>query len=103
MEPRWEGDARGHGIADGRRLSPEIDEFRRTVSSPNWIAEDPEIHLLPHLRDACARPDADLALVSTERDADGTLVVSLRSKNADGVGQLRAAPCTLIGQTADTA
>src|SRR5437763_82180 len=70
MEPRWDGDARGHGIADGRRLSPEIDAFRRTVSSPNWIAEEPEIHLLPHLRDACARPEADFALVSTERDAD---------------------------------
>jgi len=103
MEPRWDGDARGHGIADGRRLSPEIDAFRRTVSSPNWIAEEPEIHLLPHLREACARPEADFALVSTERDADGTFVVTLRSKKAEGIGQIRASLFALIGQIAETA
>jgi hypothetical protein len=103
VQPRWEDDARGHGVADGRRLSAEIDEFRRTVSSPNWIAEEPELHLLPHLRDACARPDADFVLVSSEVDADGTFVVTLRSKKAHSIGQVRGSLFAVVGQIAETA
>jgi hypothetical protein len=102
MEPRWEGDGRGHGIADGRRLSSEIDEFRRTVSSPDWVAEAPEVHLLPHLTRACGGPDANFALASTEVASDGTFLVTLRAQKALSRGQIRASLFALIGQIAET-
>jgi len=103
MGPRWEGDERGHGVADGRRLSGDVDEFRRTLGEPDWVAEEPQTHLLPHLHKACARPDADFVLEATEVEADGTFVVTLRARNAHGSGQTRAAVFALLGQIAETA
>jgi hypothetical protein len=103
MEPRWEGDLRGRGVADGRRLSNEIDEFRRTITSPDWVAEEPEKHLLPHLQKACGPPDADFSLESTAVEVDGTFVVTLRPRKADNIGQIRAALFALVGQIAEMA
>jgi hypothetical protein len=103
MQPRWEDDERGHGIADGRRLSGDVDEFRRMLSRPDWVAEEPQLHLLPHLRKACEPPDADFALISTDEEADGTFVVTLRARTADSSGRIRAAVFALVGQIAEAA
>lgn len=103
MNPRWEGDSSGHGIADGRRLSKEIDEFNRTITSPGWVTEEPEAHLLPHLQTACAEPTADFALESSEVDPDGTLSVTLGLRDKRGAGEIRAALFALLGQVAETA
>src|SRR4030081_262683 len=102
MDPRWEGDVRGHGIADGQRLSTEVDEFKRTMSSPGWVTEEPEAHLLPHLQRACARQDADFVLDASEVEADGTFVVRLHPRKALDIGQIRAALFSLLGQVAET-
>lgn len=103
MQPHWEGDTRGRGTADGRRLSSEVEQFQRALSLPDWVAEEPELHLLPHLQMACDRPGADFALESTDVDADGTFVVTLRSPNPRSTGQIRAALFALVGQIAETA
>jgi hypothetical protein len=36
------------------------------LQQPDWIAEDPEMHLLPHPQQACKGNDSGWALVSTE-------------------------------------
>jgi len=50
---RWEGDAKGHGIDDGRWIAPDVEALLTELVSFGWIAEEPEAHLQPHLRDAC--------------------------------------------------
>lgn len=103
MQPRWEGDTRGRGIADGRPLSSEVEQFQGALNLPDWVAEEPELHLLPHLQRACDRPDAEFAVESTGADADGRFVVTLRSRNPRSIGQIRAALFALVGQIAETA
>ena len=103
MEPRWEDDERGHGVGDGRRLSGDVDEFRSLLTSPDWVAEEPEAHLLPHLQKACAPPGADFVLESNEVEGDGTLVVRLRPRRAGDRGQIRGALFALLGQVAESA
>jgi hypothetical protein len=103
VQPRWDGDVRGRGIADGRRFSGELDEFNRIITSPGWVTEEPEAHLLPHLQTACARPTADFALESSEVNPDGTLSVTLGLRDKRGAGEIRAALFALLGQVAETA
>ena len=103
MKPRWDGDDRGHGIADGSKAIGQFDEFRRLAMSPDWVAESPELHLLPHLVEACRRSDAVFTLGSSTVDADGALVVELHRRNSSaGVGEIRAAVVALVGQVAET-
>ena len=103
MKPRWDGDERGHGISDASKAIGQLDELRRLANSPDWVAESPELHLVPHLVEACRRPDAAFTLGSSTVDADGGLLVELNPRNASaGVGEIRAAAVALIGQVAET-
>lgn len=54
MDRRWDLDARGRGIGDGPRLVPGARELLDALARPDWVAEDPDAHLLPHLRRWCA-------------------------------------------------
>jgi hypothetical protein len=68
-----------------------------------WVAEQPELHLLPHV-DAWCRQDRRLAL--TRADADGThaYVLDLEWRGASGgVGATRMAVFSLIGSFAESA
>src|SRR5436190_13063298 len=59
---RWETDARGHGIASGEAFAGNVRDLAAMMADPDWVAEDPEAHLLPHLQAACAAPSSDLRL-----------------------------------------
>jgi hypothetical protein len=48
-ERRWDTDQRLRGVADASAIAPYVDELRDLVTTPDWIAEDPEAHLLPHI------------------------------------------------------
>src|SRR5687768_1478367 len=50
---RWDTDERGRGVADGGWIAPDVRRLLDTLAEPGWVAEDPDIHLLPHLRRAC--------------------------------------------------
>ena len=103
MRARWEVDTRGEGVADGSRLAEGIEELRRLASVKNWIAEEPENHLLPHLRAACEPANSTFALASSQIDQDGAFVVEVRPRDQSlGLGQIRAAVLCLIGQIAET-
>src|SRR5690348_6269845 len=50
-EPRrWDTDERHHGIASGAPLVPHVQRLVEHLRRDGWIAEQPEAHLLPHLR-----------------------------------------------------
>ena len=102
MEARWEGDQRGHGIADGSRLITGIEELLQLSAAPDWISEAPEEHLLPRLRQACEEPGSRFSLESARTDPDGAFLVSLRWRGEDSQGQIRAAVIALVGRVAET-
>ena len=103
MRARWEGDTRGEGVANGSRVAEGIEELRRLASVKNWIAEEPEIHLLPHLRAVCEQANSMFALESSQVDQDGAFVIEVRPRDQSlGLAQIRAAVLCLIGQIAET-
>src|SRR6266508_1342165 len=52
MRRRWDGDERGHGVAGGESHKPHALRLVKALELPDWVAEDPELHLLPHLERA---------------------------------------------------
>ena len=101
---RWDVDERGHGVADGRRLAPGAAELLEALHEPDWVAEQPEAHLLPHLRRACDQGAVGLRLDGTRTEPDGAFVVDLHwSGPRDDLRGLRAAAFALIGEVAESA
>jgi len=75
--PRWDGDERGVGVTDATALVPRIDALRDAAAGPDWVAEDPAGHLLPHLERAIDRPGSPWRSLGHHEDATGCLVVDL--------------------------
>jgi hypothetical protein len=72
---RWDTDERRHGVADAATMAPFVDELGKLVTVPDWIAEEPEVHLLPHIERAIGA-EAD-ASISETRVVDGVLQVDI--------------------------
>jgi hypothetical protein len=101
VQRRWDTDERGHGLADARRLSAGAQELLDAMLEEQWVAEEPELHLLSHLRAACERDGAPLALDAAEVEADGTLALTV-SWHGDA-GSPYAAAFALLGEVAEPA
>ncbi len=84
MGRRWDTDERGAGVGDARALLPEARRLLAAMDSEGWVAEDPEAHLLPHLRRACADGRLPLELVSAAAEEGGAYVVDVRWTGAPG-------------------
>jgi hypothetical protein len=103
MSGRWEGDDRGRGVAEAPQLAPGARELVDAFSQPGWVAEDPELHLRPHVDDWCVR-DGRFELVDAHVDDSGAYVLRLHWRGATGsVGKVRAAAFCLIGSFAESA
>jgi hypothetical protein len=99
---RWDNDQRGHGIADGGWIAESVRALLAALEAPDWIAEDPDIHLLPHLQRACDVTGSPWALQSTEM-VDGLYIVALDwSGPTRRLGNLRADVFALLGSIAET-
>ncbi len=77
---RWDIDEIGHGVASGRPMRPELARLDAALDLPDWVAEEPEAHLLPHIRQACEAPTSPLELLDWVTTDDGTLEVRLRPR-----------------------
>jgi hypothetical protein len=53
VRPRWDTDTRGRGVASAAAGVPDLDRLREAMSAPDWVTEEPELHLLPHVRRLC--------------------------------------------------
>lgn len=98
---RWDTDTRGVGVGDAQRWRPTLDLLRELAEREGWIAEEPELHLLPHL-EAAAAPD--LRIAATAVEPSGELVVDLEwigPTEADRRA-LRTALFTLVGAIGET-
>jgi hypothetical protein len=102
MSRRWADDERGEGVADGRAFAPGADELVAALRQEKWVAEEPELHLLPHIERACAVSRFQLRAVS--RAADGAFDVKLDWAGDGGsIGAIREAVFALVGSFAESA
>jgi hypothetical protein len=99
---RWDGDERGDGVADASHLAGGAAELIEAMRRPNWVAEEPELHLLPHLEAACE--PLPLEILDTRVSDDGCYEVRLRWTGEEpGAGAVRAAIFSLLGGIAEPA
>jgi hypothetical protein len=75
-----------------------VRELADAMAGPTWVAEDPDVHLLPHIRGACHAPGSALTFVSAALQEDGVFVVTLEWQPDDArYHALRSAAFTVIG------
>jgi hypothetical protein len=100
--PRWDGDERGEGVADATGFVAGVFELVDAMRSPSWVAEEPGVHLLPHIERACRT--LLLEVEDARLSADGSFDVRL-SWTGQGwrVGEIRAAVFALVGSFAEIA
>jgi len=99
-DQRWDGDERGEGVADAGPFVEGASELIAAMGQPNWVAEEPELHLLPHLEHACE--SLPFEIVAARTSDDGSYVVQLRWTREDaGVGVISASIFTLLGEMAE--
>jgi hypothetical protein len=97
---RWDGDGRGDGVADATEFVDGVAELIAAMRRPNWVAEDPELHLLPHLERACE--SLPLRIIDARTSSDGSYDIRLGwTGEQPGVGAIRAAIFTLLGAVAE--
>ncbi len=103
MPARWDGDSRGRGIGDAAKLVLGASELVAAFGETGWVAEQPEIHLRPHVEAWCER-DQRLALTDAYTDDRHAYVLDLEWRGAPAsVGEARATVFSLIGSFAESA
>jgi len=103
MPRRWDDDERGHGIGDAGQLVPGVSELVAAFRQSDWVAEQPEVHLRPHVEAWCQH-DERLALIGDNTDDADAYILDLEWRSANrSVGEARAAAFSLIGSFAESA
>ena len=101
MAQRWDDDERGQGVGDARAYVAGASELIEAMDAPDWVAEEPGAHLLPHLAAACE--PLPLALRGSRTSGDGTFEVELEWRGAPAVGEIRRSIYALVGSVAESA
>jgi hypothetical protein len=97
---RWDTDDRFSGAADASAFAPAIEELAALARRPRWVAEDPELHLAPHLRRASV-DGLRIGEIRTVRD--GVLAVTAECGQGVSRGELRRLAWALLGTIAEPA
>jgi hypothetical protein len=97
---RWDGDERFAGAADASAFAAGVEELAALARRPGWVAEEPEAHLVPHLRGANI---AGLHLVDCETGDDGVLAVTATYLPGASRSVIRQRAWSLIGTIAEPA
>jgi hypothetical protein len=99
---RSEGDDRGEGVRDAAAFMAGAAELTDAMGHPTWVAEQPEVHLLPHIERACE--SLPLQVVGTSTSPDGAFELRLNCTQADAsAGEVRAAVFAVLGSCAESA
>jgi hypothetical protein len=103
MRPRWEGDTRGTGVADGSPRARDAASFLDVLARPGWVTEDPDAHLRPHIQRACTHDDSHWTLLDTAMQANGEYIAEVSwTVPAGQLRQLRADIFALTGTIAES-
>jgi hypothetical protein len=97
---RWDADDRFVGVADASGFAAAIEELAALARRAGWVAEDPDVHLVPHLTAAAVE---GLRLVSYRVRADGVLIVAVQYSPGMGRSEIRLRAWALIGTIAEPA
>jgi hypothetical protein len=102
MDPRkrWDTDDRFTGVADASAFAAAVEELAGLARRPGWVAEEPEAHLVPHLRGAQV---AGLRLSGWHTGEDGVLEAVAEYRAGESHGELRRQAWALIGTIAEPA
>jgi hypothetical protein len=98
---RWDTDDRFVGVADASSFATAVEELAALARRPGWVAEEPEVHLVPHLRAASAA--AGLRLITCDASDDGVLEIAAEHGPGDSRGEIRWRAWSLIGAVAEPA
>ena len=98
---RWDLDERGAGIASGEAFGEGVDALREQMREGDWITEDADKHLLPHIRRACEELGR-LEVLDEGQAADGIYVVRLAWHATPDIGTVRADVFAVIGAFAES-
>jgi hypothetical protein len=96
---RWDTDERLRGVADASAMLPYVDELRDLVTTADWIAEDPEAHLLPHIERLIAGQPG-MTLTAT-RVVSGTLELDLGVGGESSRGDVRELAYRIVAAVAE--
>jgi hypothetical protein len=100
---RWDEDSRGYGVGDAAQLVAGATDLVSAFRQSAWVAEEPEVHLGPHIAAWCQR-DQRLALSHAHIDNAEAYIVEVEWRGEPGsVGEARAAVFSLIGSFAESA
>jgi hypothetical protein len=97
---RWDTDDRFIGVADASAFASAMEELAALARRPGWVAEDPEIHLAPHLRGASVD---GVRIVEVRTGEDGVLAVDAECDPGASRGELRRRAWVLLGSVAEPA
>jgi len=97
---RWDTDHRFTGVTDASAFAPAVEELAALARRPHWVAEDPEIHLAPHLRSASVD---GLRIAEIHTGQDGVLEVTAVYDQGAGRGELRRLAWALLATIAEPA
>ncbi len=101
-ERRWDTDERGEGIASGAAFSPNLQELAEEMEGAGWVAEEPGLHLLPHLEAACAAPGSAWRITSWSLGDHGVLdIEAVWGGEWEAWGVIRAEVFSLLGSIAE--
>ena len=99
MDRRWDDDERGHGVGDARASMPAIQELAELAGAPEWVAEDPEAHLLPGLRERIEI--SGLNLEEAAVGPDGAYRIRLASGLKQSRREIRQSVWAILGGVAE--
>ena len=97
---RWDTDGRFTGAADASAFAVAVEELAGLARRPGWVAEEPEAHLVPHLRGAQV---AGLRLSGWHTAEDGVLDAVAEYQAGESRGDLRRQAWALLGTIAEPA
>ena len=96
---RWDADEIGHGGRDARAALPAIEQLALLAGEANWVAEDPEAHLLPGLRRRAET--SGLSVDAVDVDSGGTLRVRLSFATKLSRREIRESVWSMLGGVAE--
>jgi hypothetical protein len=94
---RWDTDDRFTGVADAGVFADAVQELAQLSRRPGWVAEEPEVHLVPHLQNASV-PGVRVLTCDT---GDGVLNVSAEHGPGDSRRDIRRLAWALLGHIAE--
>ena len=97
VKARWDTDERGRGVASAIAFTPALERLLEAAREADWVAEEPEHHVLPHVRRLC---DERGWTISAEIE-EGVLVLGVGLPAGTGRRELRVAGYALVGTVSE--